>query len=131
VADGAQRVLLADDEHAVRRVAARALTHAGWDVLEADSAEAALALLDANPGLTLAAVVSDVVMSGQDGPALVEAVRARYPGLPAILMSGYAEQGVLAGETARSVAFLGKPYTPKALVARLAEATGTLVGQQG
>ncbi|MBS0561083.1 MAG: response regulator [Proteobacteria bacterium] len=124
-----RRVLLADDEHAVRRVAARALSRAGWDVLEADSAEAALTLLDSSPALQLAALVSDVVMPGQDGPALVEAVRARYPGLPAILMSGYAEQGVLAGETARSVAFLGKPYTPKDLVARLAEVTGTVAAQ--
>jgi two-component system cell cycle sensor histidine kinase/response regulator CckA len=114
-------VLLVDDEDAVRRIAARALALKGWEVLQADSAEAALALLDADPAVAPAALVSDVVMPGMDGPALVQAVRARLPGLPAILVSGYAEQGVLSPDRARDVAFLGKPYAPKQLVAKLEE----------
>jgi two-component system cell cycle sensor histidine kinase/response regulator CckA len=112
--------LLVDDEPTVRRVTARALAKRGWLVLEAESAEAALALLDADPGIALTALVSDVVMPGQDGPALVDAVRARYPGLPAILVSGYAE-GLLADRASPAIAFLGKPYSPKTLLARLDE----------
>jgi two-component system cell cycle sensor histidine kinase/response regulator CckA len=104
----------------VRRITARALARQGWRVLEAESAEAALALLDADPGIDLTAMVSDVVMPGQDGAALVEAVRARYPGLPAILVSGYAE-GVLSDLANAAIAFLGKPYAPKTLLARLAD----------
>jgi two-component system cell cycle sensor histidine kinase/response regulator CckA len=116
----ARRLLLVDDEPTVRRVTARALAKRGWLVLEAESAEAALALLDADPGIALTALVSDVVMPGQDGPALVDAVRARYPGLPAILVSGYAE-GLLADRASPAIAFLGKPYSPKTLLARLDE----------
>ncbi len=119
-AASARRLLLVDDERTVRRVTARALAKRGWQVLEAESAEAALALLDAEPGIALTALVSDVVMPGQDGAALVAAVHARYPGLPAILVSGYAE-GVLAGRDGPAVTFLGKPYTPKTLLARLEE----------
>jgi two-component system cell cycle sensor histidine kinase/response regulator CckA len=115
-----RRLLLVDDEQTVRRVTARALSRRGWQVLEAESAEMALSLLDADPAIALTALVSDVVMPGQDGPALVEAVRARYPGLPAILVSGYAE-GLLADRGAPAIAFLGKPYTPKTLLARLEE----------
>ena len=114
----ARRVLLVDDEEAVRRITARALAKYGWRVLEAASAEAALALLDAEPGIELTALVSDVVMTGMDGAALVDEVQARYPELPAILVSGYAE-GVLAKRAPGAVEFLGKPYTPKTLLARL------------
>jgi two-component system cell cycle sensor histidine kinase/response regulator CckA len=115
-----RRLLLVDDEHTVRRVTARALTKHGWQVLEAESAEAALALLETDAGAGLTAVVSDVVMPGQDGASLVEAVRARYPGLPAILVSGYAE-GVLGDRDSTTITFLGKPYTAKTLLARLDE----------
>ena len=65
-------------------------------------------------------MVSDVVMPGLDGAALVEAVRERYPGLPAILVSGYAE-GMTGDRDGAAIAFVGKPYTPKALLARLDE----------
>jgi two-component system cell cycle sensor histidine kinase/response regulator CckA len=115
-----RRLLLVDDEHTVRRVTARALGRRGWQVVEAESAEAALALLDADPGTPLTAVVSDVVMPGQDGATLVAAVRERYPDLPAILVSGYAE-GVLGDRAGPAVTFLGKPYSPRTLLARLEE----------
>ncbi len=101
-------------------IAARALKQRGWQVIACDSAEAALARDDIDRP---AAVVSDVVMPGMDGPALVRALRARWPGLPAILVSGYAE-GALRLDLAKSeVRFLPKPYTLKAL----AEALESLV----
>jgi two-component system cell cycle sensor histidine kinase/response regulator CckA len=120
MAASVRRVLLVDDEDAVRRITARALAKHGWQVLQAESAEAAMAVLDADPAVALTAVVSDVVMPGKDGAALVEDVRARYPALPAILVSGYTERA-LADRFDASVAFLGKPYTPRTLLARLDE----------
>ncbi len=117
-------VLLVDDEPSVRRVAERALTRHGWQVLAAESAEAALALLDgALP--PLAAVVTDLVMPGQDGAALVRTLRARLrrPDLPAILASGYAAEEVrrelLAAPGAEATAFLAKPYEIDELLAGL------------
>ena len=122
----ARRVLLVDDEDSVRRITARALLRHGWEVLEAASAESALALLDAQPDSGLTALVSDVVMPGKDGAALVEDVRARYASVPAILVSGYAE-GLLAKRTPAGVVFLGKPYAPKKLRALLDEIAPGLV----
>ncbi len=116
-------VLLVDDDDGVRRLATRALTNSGWRVLSVPSAEAALALLADDPRLAdrLCAVVSDVVMPGMDGPALVRAVRERHPGLPAILASGYAEETVHADLAADDILFLSKPYTLKVLAALVAE----------
>ncbi len=122
-------VLLVDDETPVRRLAERALTRQGWRVLAADSAEAALATLDAEPaGSTpLAAMVSDIVMPGLDGAALVERVRARagQAGLPVVLVSGYSDRslGAALGEQPPTV-FLAKPYTLGELVARVAALAG-------
>ena len=115
-------VLLVDDEDGVRRLAARALTKDGWTVLSAESGESALALLaEQAEGTRLCAVLSDVVMPGMDGPALVRAVRSLHPGLPAILASGYAEEAVRGDLAAEDIAFLPKPYTLKTMLAVVEE----------
>ena len=127
---GARTVLLVDDEAPVRRLAERALTRQGWRVVTADSADAALAALDAEPADAppLAALVSDVVLPGVDGAALVRLVRAR-PGsgaLPALLVSGYADVpgwAALAGEPATR--FLAKPYTLAELISQVSALAGT------
>jgi two-component system cell cycle sensor histidine kinase/response regulator CckA len=109
--------LLVDDEEPVRRLAERALTRRGWQVMAADSAEAALALLEGHHA-PLALMITDVVMPGLDGPSLVEQVRLRWPDLPAILVSGYAEEMLKQGTMNSHTAFLPKPYTLHALLAR-------------
>jgi two-component system cell cycle sensor histidine kinase/response regulator CckA len=109
--------LLVDDEEPVRRLAERALTRRGWHVMAAESAEAALAMLEGFGG-PLALMITDVVMPGLDGPSLVERVRLRWPELPAILVSGYAEEMLKEGTMSELTAFLPKPYTLQALLAR-------------
>ena len=119
---GGRTILLVDDEDGVRRLAARALTKDGWTVLSAESGEAALALLaEQGDGAKLCAVLSDVVMPGMDGPALVRAVRSLHPGMPAILASGYAEEAVRGDLAAEDIAFLPKPYTLKTMLAVVEE----------
>lgn len=114
-------VLLVDDEDGVRRLAERALTKAGWTVVSAASGEAAIAAVTADGAkLAIHAIVSDVIMPGMDGPALVEAVRARFPGTPAILASGYAEEAIRGDLAAAGITFMPKPYTLKGLVAAVA-----------
>ena len=113
-------VLLVDDEEGVRRLAARALAKAGWTVLSAASGEAALALLsERGDAKAIDALVSDVVMPGMDGPALVVAVRALFPHVPVILASGYAEESVRGSLATGDVAFIPKPYSLKILVTTL------------
>ena len=115
---GARTVLFVDDEDGLRRLAARAFSKQGWTVLSAESGEAALALLETDDAAeSLSAIVSDVMMPGMDGAALVRAVRAVRPGLPAILASGYAEETVRADLAAEGIGFLTKPYTLKHMLA--------------
>ncbi len=126
-------ILLVEDEEPVRRLAARALVRRGWRVLQADSAEAALGLLDTEPG-PVAAIVTDMIMPGMDGAKLVRAVRDR-PGLsrlPAILVSGYTAEALRREMESAETVFMPKPYSPKELVARLEQvlaAAGTAPGQ--
>ena len=108
-------VLLVEDESAVRRLAERALRQAGWTVLVAESAEAALERIAAEVRIDL--LVSDIVLPNMDGAALLVRLRDRHPNLPAILVSGYAESAVRGDLPMDGVAFLPKPYALKALVA--------------
>ncbi|MBV9735114.1 MAG: response regulator [Acidisphaera sp.] len=114
--------LLVDDEDPVRRLAERALRQRGWRVLAADSAEAALQALEAKAAAgeqpDLSVLITDVVMPGMDGPALVRRVRERWPGLPAILVSGYSEETLRRDLNAEDMDFLAKPYTLKELIAK-------------
>jgi two-component system cell cycle sensor histidine kinase/response regulator CckA len=64
----------------------------------------------------LACVVSDVVMPGMDGPALVRALRQKQPGLPAILMSGYADAAQRRALAESDIRFLAKPFAMLDLV---------------
>jgi two-component system cell cycle sensor histidine kinase/response regulator CckA len=114
-------VLLVDDEEPVRRLAQRMLAKAGWQVLAADSAEAALALLRAPESIRPSVIVTDMVMPGMDGGALVRAVRDHLdaPDLPAILVSGYAEETLRDNIAEAATMFVPKPYSLKDLAAQL------------
>ncbi len=106
---GVRRVLLVEDEDILRNLAAQVLTRRGWEVLAADCADAALEMLGDAP---LAAIVTDMMMPGMDGGALVQAVRGQLgrPDLPAILVSGYADAGLRGHATGTATLFLPKPY---------------------
>jgi two-component system, cell cycle sensor histidine kinase and response regulator CckA len=122
--------LVVEDEGPVRLVLARALTRAGWLVLTADTAESALEMLGnrTDPSESqLSVVVSDVVMPGMDGPALVRAVRRICPGVPAILVSGYADPVQRHDLAAADIAFLPKPYATAELLDLVARLAGAAV----
>ncbi len=118
-------VVLVEDEDALRRLAERVLARAGHAVLPADSAEAALALLEA--AARPAILVSDVAMPGMDGVALARSLRSRWPDLPVLLLSGYAEAALGADLAGEGFHFLAKPYAPAELLAALDAALGHMV----
>ena len=132
IPEGGDRVVLVvEDEEPVRRVLARALTCAGWRVVAAETGEEALQMLGGADGSTesqLSVVVSDVVMPGMDGPALVRAVRLRYPNVPAVLVSGYAEPMLRQELTSQDICFLPKPYATAELLELVARLTGVKPG---
>ncbi|MBW8269261.1 PAS domain-containing sensor histidine kinase [Caldovatus aquaticus] len=112
-------VLLVEDEAPVRRLAALALRAAGFAVRPVEGAEAALAALDAEGAdpRPPAALVSDVSMPGMDGLELARRLRARFPRLPVVLVSGYAAAALGEDLPAEGLRFLAKPYRPQELVA--------------
>lgn len=115
-------ILLVEDEAPLRRLAALVLRRAGYEVLEAESAEAALECLEGAP--PPAALVSDMAMPGQDGLELARSLRARWPGLPVVLLSGYTESALGQDLAREKLHFLAKPYAPAELLAALAAALG-------
>ncbi len=115
---GQGTILLVEDEDMVRAVAERALARQGYTVITAENGEAALELLEAASPPDL--LVSDVVMPLMDGPTMVGKVRERYPDLPVLFMSGYAEEQLRRSIDLDNVAFLPKPFS----VQQLAEAVG-------
>jgi two-component system cell cycle sensor histidine kinase/response regulator CckA len=108
---GGEVVLLVEDEAPVRAFASRALRLRGYTVLEADNAEAALALL-ADPALHVDLFVTDVIMPGKDGPTWVrEALEAR-PDVRVIFVSGYAEEAFAEHKALiPDSGFLPKPFS--------------------
>ncbi len=87
---GTGTILLVEDEDSVRIFGARALRGKGYTVLEADSGEAALDVIDSYEG-RIDLLITDVVMPQMDGAALVERVRRGRPDIEVIFISGYAE----------------------------------------
>ncbi|KQV33017.1 ATP-binding protein [Rhizobium sp. Root1204] len=82
-------VLLVDDEELVRLSTADMLVDLGYKVVEAASAQDALALID--NGIQFDLLVTDHLMPGMTGTELADITRLRRPGTAVILISGYAE----------------------------------------
>ena len=114
-------ILVGDDEAAARNVAEAALTLAGYEVLVAVDGVDALERFDAHRE-EIDVVLLDVVMPRLDGGATFERLRRLDPDLPILLTSGCDNEGVVARLASREpVNFIGKPYHPDDLTARLAE----------
>jgi PAS domain S-box-containing protein len=119
-ADGA--VLLVEDDADVRGATRSMLEELGYAVLEAESADAALALMDG--GAEVDIVFSDVIMaSGMTGIELARQIKASKVDLPVLLTSGYTAQRLVPNAGNDDLPVLRKPYT----LTQLAEAlTGLL-----
>ncbi|HYZ46768.1 MAG TPA: ATP-binding protein, partial [Actinomycetota bacterium] len=122
-----QRILLVEDEEAVRELAARILSANGYEVLSARSGREALELCSELDG-PLRLLLSDVIMPHMSGKELAGWLRQVKPGFATIFMSGYTDQAVgsrALGED--GVSFLQKPFTADRL---LQEVHKVLSGRQ-
>jgi CheY-like chemotaxis protein len=120
-------VLVVEDDAAVRAIAARALSEAGYRVLEAESGERALEIL--NRGDRPRLLLTDVVMAGMSGSELAAAVERLAPGTLVLFTSGYPDGEILRrGLLEPGAAFLPKPFSPDALVAAVQQVTATARG---
>ncbi len=116
------RVLIVDDDPAMRRVCARVLEGEGWTVVVVElgkDAEAAVC----DRAQDFDCVVSDVNMPGMDGFAVVAAVRRHDPDLPVLLMTGDPSlDGAVKALDSGAVSYLTKPFSHETLAAGVARA---------
>ena len=110
-------ILLVEDEPAIRTVAQRILRRAGHHVLTAESAEAALKVSDEHAG-PIDVLVTDVVMTGMDGPSLAARLSPLRPEMQTLFISGYSRDHAFPLDSPEGrTAFLAKPFTAEALIA--------------
>jgi signal transduction histidine kinase/ActR/RegA family two-component response regulator len=116
---GSYRILVVDDETMIRAVVVESLRDQGCEVIEAESGQAALHVIETLPPIDI--LVTDVGMPGMTGRQLAAAARRIRPSLPIILITGYAGDalGDLAFEP--GIAILAKPFNLEALTALIEE----------
>jgi PAS domain S-box-containing protein len=114
--EGRERILLVEDEAAVRSVTRDILLALGFKVVTAEGGAAAIELLDTRrPRIDL--LITDVIMPGLSGREIARQVRERYPGLPVVYMSGYTDEVLAEHELlGKGATLLEKPFTAEALV---------------
>ena len=117
---GRGRILVVEDEHALREAIADQLRNHGYQVLAASDGIEALDLLTRNPDLSV--LVCDLVMPRMGGRELARLAAERLPHLNFIYMSGHADQDFgEADGAASSAVFMQKPFAMTALLTRITE----------
>jgi CheY-like chemotaxis protein len=102
-----RKLLLVDDEPDGAEIAAILLRSSGLQVVVAHSATEALQALQEDPEID--AILADILMPGMTGLQLADAVRAMYPTVKIVLMSGYIEPALLKDRESNYL-FVEKPY---------------------
>jgi two-component system, cell cycle sensor histidine kinase and response regulator CckA len=109
-------ILVVDDEDLVRQLTIRALTEAGFRVLEARSGAEALSLLATLGTNVIWLVVSDIMMPQMTGEQLAATITREWPAVQVLLISG--QGGPRSSFTGH---FLPKPFTLETLVTTVRE----------
>ena len=112
------KVLVVEDEASIREMIALNLRLAGMEAVEADSAEAALPLLEQRPGCD--AAILDVMLPGMNGFSLCETIRRTDQKIGIIILSAKGqEQDKIRGLSIGADDYMTKPFLPLELVARV------------
>ncbi len=119
-AETPRRILLVDDDPEVREVVANFLLDMGHDLIETASGASALAALEGDARVDL--VIADLAMPEMTGFEFATAVRERWPALPILMVTGYADITKLPSLPGE-FALLHKPFEQHELAARIAELT--------
>lgn len=107
------RILLAEDEEAMRTYLVRALENAGYQVTAVDRGTAALPLLESGEFDLL---LSDIVMPEMDGIELAQRCAEISPGTKVMFITGFAAVTLKAGKEAPGAKILSKPFHLRDLV---------------
>ena len=114
-----QRILVVDDEPAVREITAALLRMHGYEPVLAADGQEALSILEQGGG-QIRAVITDLMMPRMDGPTFLRALQRIAPGLPAISITGLGEEARVAEARAAGAQInLGKPFKAEQLLSSL------------
>ena len=124
-----RKILVVEDEDAIREVVALNLRLAGYEVTEAASAEQALAVFSPSAGFDVA--VLDIMLPGMNGFSLCETIRRDSASIGIIMLSAKTlETDKIKGLSIGADDYMTKPFSVSELLARV-EALGRRVGRQG
>jgi PAS domain S-box-containing protein len=119
---GTETILVVEDNKGVREYVRTVLEQQGYNLLVADDGEAALELASSQPG-EISLLLTDVVMPQMSGPQLAGRLRALWPSLKVLYMSGYTEL-CTEFDPDRGEAMIQKPFSPTAIAERVREILG-------
>ena len=116
---GTETILLVEDREEIREIAATTLRSLGYVVLEAEGSSSALTFVrDRSRPIDL--LVTDVAMPGMNGFELADLIRSHRSGMKTLFVSGFLDPEPVSGKPPEEhYAYLQKPFTPKALAARV------------
>jgi two-component system, cell cycle sensor histidine kinase and response regulator CckA len=118
---GSETILIVEDEVSVRTLARRVLADNGYNVLEAADGMEALRIAQ-NNAQKIHLVITDVVMPGIGGKALISRMEVLLPGIKSLFVSGYTDNAIVHhGILDSGVAFLQKPFTVDGLLRKVRE----------
>jgi PAS domain S-box-containing protein len=117
---GTETILVAEDDAITRCFMRDLLCHQGYNVIEAENGIEALCLSDSHPEISL--LILDSIMPGKSGKEVYDAIRKKRPDIPALFISGYPREIVLAkGRLEPSMAFISKPLYPNDFMEKVGE----------
>ena len=118
---GSETILVLEDEARVRKLICEVLTGRGYRVLEAVRGDEAIRIVTEHHG-RIHLLLADVVLPEMSGPQVLEQIRARYPHVKVLFMSGYTDEAMAHhGILDSGAPFLQKPFLPEALARKVRE----------
>jgi signal transduction histidine kinase/ActR/RegA family two-component response regulator len=115
---GSETVLIVEDDEEVRTLASEFLRGAGYHVLTAEDGQEALEISE-RMGSAIQLLLADVVMPKMRGPELARRLKARFPELRIVFMSGYLDQDTCREEILQEAIVLQKPFSRDALLRQI------------
>jgi DNA-binding NtrC family response regulator len=111
------RILVIDDQEAIRRVVRRALEQDGHEVFDASDGEIGMEILESQ---SFEVVITDIFMPGQDGIVTLRQIRKRFPEVKVIVISGGDSSGIMDlrqdAELLGAVKSLQKPFNAREIM---------------